>query len=111
MYSLNHHVRISSPISIKDFYASKSPQLAGRTKEERRKAAIAAVLTARRGGRKLGEQMDTEAPASESGIDKKKEMMYKQKIANMKMLQQKQQMLQRQKLQMQKSGKLPLEAN
>jgi uncharacterized protein YoxC len=97
--------------AIKDFYASKSPQLAGRTKEERRKAAIAAVLTARRGGRKLGEQMDTEAPASESGIDKKKEMMDKQKIANMKMLQQKQQMLQRQKLQMQKSGKLPLEAN
>jgi len=38
--------------AIKDFYASKSPQLAGRTKEERRKAAIAAVLTARRGGRK-----------------------------------------------------------
>jgi uncharacterized protein YoxC len=97
--------------AIKDFYASKSPQLAGRTKEERRKAAIAAVLTARRGGRKLGEQMDTEAPAPESGIDKKKEMMDKQKLANMKMLQQKQQMLQRQKLQMQKSGKLPLEAN
>jgi hypothetical protein len=44
--------------AIKDFYASKSPQLAGRTKEERRKAAIAAVLTARRGGRKLGEEME-----------------------------------------------------
>jgi uncharacterized protein YoxC len=97
--------------AIKDFYASKSPQLAGRTKEERRKAAIAAVLTARRGGRKLGEQMDTEAPAPESGIDKKKEMIDKQKIANMKMLQQKQQMLQKQKLQMQKSGKLPLETD
>ena len=95
--------------AIKDFYASKSPQLAGRTKEERRKAAIAAVLTARRGGRKLGEQMDTE-PA-EPAVDKKKEMMDKQKLANMKMLQQKQQMLQRQKLQMQKSGKLPLEAD
>lgn len=39
-------------MAIKDFYASKSPQLAGRTKEQRRKAAIAAVLTARRGGRK-----------------------------------------------------------
>ena len=96
-------------MAIKDFYASKSPQLAGRTKEERRKAAIAAVLTARRGGKKLGEQMDTE-PA-EPAIDKKKEMMDKQKLANMKMLQQKQQMLQRQKLQMQKSGKLPLEAD
>ena len=46
--------------AIKDFYASKSPQLAGRTKEERRKAAIAAVLTARRGGRKLGEEVKKE---------------------------------------------------
>lgn len=36
--------------AIKDFYASKSPTLSGRSKEERRKAAIAAVLTARRGG-------------------------------------------------------------
>jgi hypothetical protein len=46
--------------AIRDFYASKSPQLAGRTKEERRKAAIAAVLTARRGGRKLGEETKSE---------------------------------------------------
>ena len=44
--------------AIKDFYASKSPQLAGRTKEQRRQAAIAAVLTARRGGKKLGEECD-----------------------------------------------------
>ena len=95
--------------AIKDFYASKSPQLAGRTKEERRKAAIAAVLTARRGGKKLGEQMGTEPEAP--AVDKKKEMMDKQKLANMKMLQQKQQMLQRQRLQMQKTGKLPLESN
>jgi hypothetical protein len=46
--------------AIKDFYTSKSPQLAGRTKEERRKAAIAAVLTARRGGKKLGEECECE---------------------------------------------------
>lgn len=46
--------------AIKDFYGSKSPQLAGRTKEERRKAAIAAVLTARRGGKKLGEEVKNE---------------------------------------------------
>jgi len=46
--------------AIKDFYGSKSPQLAGRTKEERRKAAIAAVLTARRGGEKLGEECECE---------------------------------------------------
>jgi len=100
--------------AIKDFYASKSPQLAGRTKEERRKAAIAAVLTARRGGRRLGEQM-TGAPmdsaAPDPALDKKKEMMDKQKLANLKMLQQKKQQLDRQKLQMQKSDKLPLEAS
>jgi hypothetical protein len=47
-------------MAIKDFYASKSPQLAGRTKEERRNAAIAAVLTARRGGKKLGEECGCE---------------------------------------------------
>ena len=54
--------------AIKDFYASKSPQLAGRTKEQRRKAAIAAVLTARRGGRKLGEQaMEIQPKSQQSG--------------------------------------------
>lgn len=46
--------------AIKDFYASKSSQLAGRTKEQRRQAAIAAVLTARRGGKKLGEECGCE---------------------------------------------------
>jgi len=103
--------------AIKDFYASKSPQLAGRTKEERRKAAIAAVLTARRGGRKLGEQMSgmtgSGQPVSSQKpeIDKRQEMINKQKYANLKMLQQKKQQLERQKLQMQKSGKLPLEAD
>jgi hypothetical protein len=34
--------------AIRDFQGSKDPRLAGRTKEERRKAAIAAVLQARR---------------------------------------------------------------
>lgn len=34
--------------AIRDFRKSESPQLAGRTKEQRRKAAIAAVLQARR---------------------------------------------------------------
>jgi len=38
-------------------------------------------------------------------------MMDKQKLANLKMLQQKKQQLDRQKLQMQKSDKLPLEAS
>jgi hypothetical protein len=95
--------------AIKDFYSSKSPQLAGRTKEQRRKAAIAAVLTARRGGRKLGEQMDDET--SNPSLDKNKQTLDKTKFANLKMLQQKKQQLERQKLQMQKSGKLPLEAD
>lgn len=44
--------------AITDFEKSKSPQLAGRSKEQRRQAAIAAVLTARRGGKKLGEAAD-----------------------------------------------------
>jgi len=99
--------------AIKDFYASKSPQLAGRSKEQRRKAAIAAVLTARRGGRKLGEQMGMEPAAQTTSpvVDKKKEMLDKQQLANLKTLQQKKQQLDRQKLLMQKSGKLPLDAN
>ena len=68
--------------AIKDFYASKSPQLAGRTKEERRKAAIAAVLTARRGGKKLGEQMDDETvmPSSTSQVDDKKMEQQRKRI-------------------------------
>jgi len=46
--------------AIKDFQSSKSSQLAGRSKESRRDAAIAAVLTARRGGKKLGEEASNE---------------------------------------------------
>jgi len=98
---------------IKDFYKSDAPQFKGRTKEERRKMAVAAKLTAERGGLKLGEQMVDEpvASAPDPAIDKNKQNLDKQKIANMKMLQQKQQTLQRQRLQMQKSGKLPLDVN
>ena len=126
---------------IKDFYKSDAPQFKGRTKEERRKMAVAAKLTAERGGLKLGEQMVNEpvapapnpaidknkqkldkqkkqqmvnepvAPVANPAVDKNKQNLDKQKIANLKMLQQKQQMFQRQKLQMQKSGKLPLDAS
>jgi len=98
---------------IKDFYKSDAPQFKGRTKEERRKMAVAAKLTAERGGLKLGEQMVDEpvASAPDPAIDKNKQNLDKQKISNIKMLQQKQQMLQRQRLQMQKSGKLPLDVN
>jgi len=98
---------------IKDFYKSDAPQFKGRTKEERRKMAVAAKLTAERGGLKLGEQMVDEPVASspDPAIDKNKQNLDKQKISNIKMLQQKQQMLQRQRLQMQKSGKLPLDVS
>jgi len=42
---------------IKDFYKSDAPQFKGMTKEKRRKMAVAAKLTAERGGLKLGEQI------------------------------------------------------
>ena len=43
---------------VKDFYKSDAPQFSGASKEKRRKMAVAAVLTARRGGRKLGEEKE-----------------------------------------------------
>ena len=68
--------------------------------------------TATKMAKKVAEQtLPTAAPTADSDTDKKKGMMDKQKLANMKMLQQKQQMLQKQKLQMQKSGRLPLETD
>jgi len=63
--------------------------------------------------KKVSEQMLPE-PTTEpvnSMVDKKKELLDKSKIANLKMIQQKKQQIDRQKLQMQKSGKLPLEAS
>jgi len=91
--------------SMKDKASDFEKRYPGRGKE-------VMYATATKMAKKMVEQMlPTEAPSPESGIDKKKEMMDKQKLANMKMLQQKQQMLQRQRLQMQKSGKLPLETD
>jgi len=83
---------------IKDFQKSDAPQFKGRTKEERRQMAIAAKLTAERGGKKLGEQQE--------GSDQ--EIERQQMLANKKKMMQKQMMLQKQQLQMQKQGKLPL---
>jgi len=103
---------------IKDFYKSKAPQFKGFSKEKRREMAVAAKLTAERGGRKLGEQMSgapqtqtpQTTPASPNpAMAKKKEMMDNQKLANLNMIQQKRQQLERQRMQMQKAGKLPLE--
>ena len=48
--------------------------------------------------------------ATTSPVDKNKEMLDKQKLANLRTLQQKTQQLQRQKLNLQKQGKLPLNA-
>lgn len=77
--------------AIKDFYASKSPQLAGRTKEERRKAAIAAVLTARRGGSKLGEENcdceddEPKLKKNEGGVEDPREIPTKVNLAKNKL--------------------------
>jgi hypothetical protein len=91
--------------SMKDKASDFEKRYPGRGKE-------VMYATATKMAKKMVEQMlPTEVPSPESGIDKKKEMMDKQKLANMKMLQQKQQMLQKQRLQMQKSGKLPLETD
>jgi hypothetical protein len=68
--------------------------------------------TATKMAKKMAEQMETTPTAtSGSDIDRKKEMLDKQKLSNMRMLQQKQRQLQNQKMQMKKSGKLPLETD
>jgi len=66
--------------------------------------------TATKMAKKMAEEI---APTTtpDPSLEKKSDMLDKTKLANLKMLQQKQQMLQRQKLQMQKTGKLPLEAS
>jgi hypothetical protein len=62
---------------------------------------------------KIVEQMDDEPTVATAtpDISKKKDMLDKQKFSNLKMLQQKKQQIDRQKIQMQRSGKLPLEAS
>ena len=67
---------------IKDFQQSDAPQFQGKSKKERREMAIAAVLTARRGGKKLGEE-------NEQGVNPKAQQIQKRQIQ-----------LDRQKLQM-----------
>jgi len=69
--------------------------------------------TATKIAKKVVEQMNNEPPIATTTppIDNKKEIFDKQKLANLKMLQQKKQILDRQKLQMQRTNKLPLEAS
>ena len=82
---------------IKDFQKSDAPQFKGRTKEDRRQMAIAAKLTAERGGKKLGEQQEVDGNESKE----------KQMLASRQKMMQKQYMLDKMRLQMQKQGKLP----
>lgn len=90
---------------VKDFYKSDAPQFKGKTKKERRMMAIAAKLTAERGGKKLGEQVVE--PEEKPGLSPQE----KQQIANKDRIMKKKMMMQRQVMQMQKQGKLPLNYN
>lgn len=54
---------------VKDFYKSDAPQFKGKSKKKRQQMAIAAKLTAERGGKKLGE---------ESAVDLVTDMIRKQ---------------------------------
>jgi hypothetical protein len=118
--SVGEEVEISEKITadtdmgtaIKDFYGSDSPQLAGRTKEQRREAAIAAVLTARRGGKKLGEAIvDQPTPADDKVRDTQNDAIKKQQMQNMKAIQRKREQLERQKLKLQQQDKLPMHSD
>ena len=91
--------------SMKDKASDFEKRYPGRGKE-------VMYATATKMAKKMVEQiLPTEEPSSNPILDKKKEMMDKQRLANLKMMQMKKQNLERQRLQMQKSGKLPLEAN
>jgi len=81
---------------VKDFYKSKAPQFKGKSKEKRREMAIAAKLTAERGGKRLGEQQQQQEPGQ------------RKMISNMTQLQMKKQQMDRRKLQMKKRGEIPI---
>ena len=82
---------------------------AGISKKEAKKFA----KTKHKGLPEVKEQMvdEPQSTSADPTLDKKKELMDRQKLANMKMLQQKERQLQNQRMQMKKSGKLPLEAH
>ena len=89
--------------SMKDKASDFEKRYPGRGKE-------VMYATATKIAKKMAEQV-MPAQTLEPATDGKKEMLDKQKLANMKMMQQKQQVLQKKELEMKKSGKLPLEAN
>ena len=90
---------------VKDFYKSDAPQFKGKSKKERQKMAIAAKLTAERGGKKLGEQVAE--PEEKQGLSPQE----KQQISNKDKMLKKKMMMQKQIMQMQKQGRLPLNYN
>jgi hypothetical protein len=90
---------------VKDFYKSDAPQFKGKSKKERRMMAIAAKLTAERGGKKLGEQVAEPEEKQELSPQERQQLANKDKVLKKKM------MMQRQVMQMQKQGRLPLNYN
>jgi len=66
---------------IKDFYKSDAPQFKGKSKEKRREMAIAAKLTAERGGRKLGESATEVAMSPQELALQKRKTQIDQMIA------------------------------
>jgi hypothetical protein len=54
---------------VKDFRSSDAPQFTGKSKKKRHQMAIAAALTARRGGRKLGEETCSSEPKNKKNED------------------------------------------
>ncbi|MFZ9996180.1 MAG: hypothetical protein ACO3HO_04140, partial [Pelagibacteraceae bacterium] len=92
--------------SMKDKASDFEKRYPGRGKE-------VMYATATKMAKKMVEQMlpaeEPDVQPTAPAIDKKKEMMDKQKLANMKALQQKQEMLKKRELRMKMSGKLPLE--
>lgn len=70
---------------IKDFRKSDAPQFKGKSKAKKTQMAIAAKLTAERGGRKLGEGMETvEGPENKEAEAEKKKLQV-QKIKELRM--------------------------
>ena len=65
---------------IRDFEKSDAPQFKGKSKEERRQMAIAAKLTAERGGKKLGEQMSDEMDTQTSMVNDRQSEQQRKKI-------------------------------
>lgn len=95
--------------AIRDFYVSDDSRLKGRSKRQRRNAAIAAVLTARRGGRKLKEATSTPLnPTTSKPTEAQQEKPNPQVMRNLQNINNAEMQLQRKKLQLQKQGKLPL---